>query len=51
MNVEKVLSVPNSPIEKNNPNLSEYIKELLCDKKDRNNPKQKELKVLINIII
>tara|TARA_B100001250_G_scaffold56959_1_gene44095 strand:- start:430 stop:585 length:156 start_codon:yes stop_codon:yes gene_type:complete len=51
MNEEKVLKLPNIPIEKNNPNLEVSLKELISGKKDKSKPREKELNVLISKII
>ena len=51
MNEEKVLKLPNSPIEKNKSNLEEKCTEPIWDKIDKNEPRKKEERILINKII
>ena len=48
MNEEKVLKLPNSPMEKNKTNSDEELTELIWDEVDKKKPRRKEETILIN---
>ena len=45
---EKVLKLPNNPMETNKANLEEELTESKWDEIDKNKPRRKEEKILIN---